>query len=405
MTVDAANLNMINWASALRGNRRKGAALLKAMLADPVQRAAVCADPDALSLIFGYGPDDPLAEAARGVPASAVVCYANSRYGKGYADFGELADDMGSLADAIAGDAALAALLARTDAAADALAERASVGSLLSGSPTLLDSLSEVAKRGLLSDAFLSGATDDGLSSMISADWAADVVSSPAMADKATSGTVQGNRLLDALFALDAMTDVLATSAYIEAGSRSAAFLNRMCKSVAASAAWLRASGEVSSFAGQIKETLDAAPSDLFSEKFTSYWDTPKQGLSSLNISDNAIAKIGDDGEIAFVNPTSASLSDGTWKNYVARSGVIDIVNLLNYTVGTNNSKLGLAAMSAQSKELMAYDTAVASPVGLRAVAPGGVAFFCSDSLPSLGKPSASFHNSQKIGYARYVAV
>ena len=403
--MDAANLNMINWAAALRGNRRKGAALLRAMLADPVQRAAVCSDPDALSLIFGYGPDDPLAEAARGVPASAVVCYANSRYGSGYADFCELVDDIASLADAIDGDVTMVALLTRTDAASDTLSKCASVGSLLSGNPSLLDTFSEVAKRGLLSDVFLSGVTDDGLASMISSDWAADAVSSPAMAEKVTSGTAQGDRVLDAMFSMDAMADVLATSAYIEAGSRSAAFLNRMCKSVAASAAWLKASSDVSRVAEQIKETLDAAPSDLFSEKFTSYWDTPKQGLSSMNISDTAIAKIGDDGEIAFVDPTSASLSDGTWKNYVARSGVIDIVNLLNYTVGTNNSKLGLAAMSAQSKELMAYDTAVASPVGLPAVAPGGIAFFCSNDLPSLGKPNASFHMSQKIGSARYVAV
>lgn len=111
MPVDSANLNMINWAAALRGNRRKGAALLKAMLADPVQRAAICADPDALSLIFGYGSDDPLAEAAREISGDGLICYSNSRYGRSHATLEELARDSGMFSEAVGNDSPFSTML------------------------------------------------------------------------------------------------------------------------------------------------------------------------------------------------------------------------------------------------------------------------------------------------------
>lgn len=363
--MDAANLNMINWAAALRGNRRKGAALLRAMLADPVQRAGVCSDPDALSLIFGYGPDDPLAEEARGIPASAVVCYANNRYGTTFASIGEMASSVSTIGE-------------------------------------------ELAERGALWNMVMG--TDEAMAAFVgcdaSAEWLFSVLGSDdagvfsANSDLIFSGTEAGNRMIDVLFSLDCAKDIAGTDEFVERGAGNARFLHGLAKCDAARDVWASKYISVSSLFDQIKATLDAAPQDLFIK--VTHTDAAS---ISVNASKICVAVIDESNG----KPKAVLLDKpANWKDAVSGSSQIALLDSWKITPQTNYKVRG-SVISTQTGAVVETKTADSNTesMPLKKVLAGGAGFFESmnqDASKLVNVPNSTYFHI-KVNYATYIAV
>lgn len=398
MTVDAANLNMINWASALRGNRRKGAALLKAMLADPVQRAGVCSDPDALSLIFGYGPDDPLAEAARGVPASAVVCYANSRYGKGYAGIGELAADGEFIVATLPDDPAFETMLLHTERAASALADSNSAAvyanrALFEGSALLVGGM-------MLSDAAVSSATEGDLLWLFDSARATGVAGNPAVVSGIFDESPRSETLIEFIAGhCEELGDLIASPEFIEGEAGSALFMNRLCKSSALTKIWLDNASAVSEHAGTVKSTLDAAPDSLFNIKNASHWES-SVALSVPNY--EKVAFTGADGEIEYA-VLSSQVSQ--WRSIVGSDARIDICREIITTSSGEGCSPTVVSRIMNVGHYPSESNNSAKTVNF--VAPGGVAWFYKGYTQSnpMSQPASNFTIYGSVKYATYIAV
>lgn len=398
MTVDAANLNMINWAAALRGNRRKGAALLRAMLADPVQRAGVCSDPDALSLIFGYGPGDPLAEAARGIPASAVVCYANSRYQKGYADIEALSADGEFVVATLPTDTAFEAMLLHTVAASSALADSNSAA--VYANKELFDQSALLVASMMLSDDAVSAATEADLLWLFDSAQATGAAKDPTVVAGIFDESPRSDTLIEFIVGHHGEISELITSPeFIEAEAGSALFLNRLCKSSALSKMWLDNASVVSQHMYTVKATLDAAPDSLFSVKNASHWES-SVGLSAPSY--EKVAFTGADGEIEY-----AVLSDKVsyWRSIVGSDARIDICReIITTSTGEGYSPtvvsriMNVGHYPSESKN---------SAKTVNFVAPGGVAWFYKGyTQPNpMSQPASNYVIYGSVKYATYIAV
>lgn len=362
--MDAANLNMINWAAALRGNRRKGAALLKAMLADPVQRAAVCADRDALSLIFGYGLDDPLAKEARGIPASAVVCYANDVFGTNFSDIAGMADGIYSISDELEERRTLWNMLVGVREAIEAIAENDAASAWLTSSLGPGDE-----------DAFLANK---------------DIMAAQTTAGTALSGVVWANDSTASAFALRAMNEC----------ASSANLLNGLAKSDAARSAWASKFESVSMLYDTIKETLDAAPDSLFVKNDENY-DT-NRNLSTLS------------GSMALTRASDGALAGVTfsnnfgWRNEVSGTCQITLVRNIHLS-GQQNYYRMCSLVSPQKKDVVkkfSSNKGAGFSMDIRAVLTGGAGFFTKTSQTenTIGDPPQGF-SYLTVGYASYVAV
>ena len=364
MIMDAANLNMINWAAALRGNRRKGAALLRAMLADPVHREAVCADPDALSLIFGYGIDDPLVKEAREIEASSVVRYANGVMGTSFADVEGMADGIYSIADG--------------------LEKRGTLWNMVLGVREVIEVFAENEK----SSAWLTSALGSGDADAFYINR--DIMAAGTAAGLALSSVVWENDPTASAFALRAMSEC-ASNAYL---------LNGLAKSDAARTVWANNIKSVSMLYDTVKDTLDASPDSLFVKK-DNHYETSKS-LSSL--SGDIVLTRASDGEFYGVSFTDRA----NWRSGL--SGTPQITLIRNINTGSQSGWYRMCALvSPQKKDIVEkFSSTKGGSVNrdIKTVLSGGAGFFTdsSQSTNVIGDaPTGSSFLSVK--YATYIAV
>ena len=252
----------------------------------------------------------------------------------------------------------------------------------------------------MLSDDAVSAATEADLLWLFDSARATGAAKDPAVVAGIFDGSVRSAVLIDFIIANSSeLGDLVTIPEYLDAGAGSALFLNRLCKSPAASALWMQNRDDISPLAQKIKETLDNAPDSLFSVRNSEHWDNPVT-LANHSVF-NCVAYLNDAGDVAYDS------SGNSWASVHPREARIDICRSI-IADSNSNSSYSPCVVSKGDNEIGFVPKVSGSDSLTRniyLVAPGGLVFFRCNSPAVPFYPAINFYISGKVKYASYIAV